>query len=241
MRTKALLVSLIMLIFVVATTADAKSTKKTAKPIPCEEGYTCLRVKGGQSWKLLFPDETERGIVMRINRWNGSLYAGKVIKIPNNLNDATLLDYAPFPRYIESPEEKLLIFDPKVQAFGAYDADGTLVNWGPAVGGNDWCPDIKSSCRTKAGEFRIYSLGNSNCKSRKFPIPRGGAPMPFCMFFNGGQAFHGSPGGVIARHASHGCVRLFVPDAEWLRYDFVEPPVESNNYRGTKVVVLPYN
>lgn len=218
----------------------AKTSKRVAKPIPCDEGFTCLRVKSGQSWKSLFPDETERGIVMRINRWNASLYAGKVIKIPNNLSEATLLDFSPFPRNIDPPDEKLIIVDPNIHAFGAYDADGTLVNWGPAAGGKDWCPDIQKGCRTKAGEFRIYSLGSSDCKSRKFPVPRGGAPMPFCMFFNGGQALHGSLGGLIASNQSHGCVRLFVPDAEWLRYDFVEGPRESNGYRGTKVVIMPY-
>lgn len=65
--------------------------------------------------------------------------------------------------------------------------------------------------------------------------------MPYCMFFNGGQAFHGSPGGVIKGNVSHGCVRMFVEDAEWLRYDFVEPPMDTNGYRGTRVVVLPYS
>lgn len=226
--------------FLMTTSYAASSNKKVSKPIPCEEGYTCMRVKSGQSWKTLFPDETERGIVMRVNRWNGSLYAGKVIKIPNNLSGASLLDYSPFPRQITPPDEKLVVIDPKLLAFAAYDANGTLINWGPASAGRNWCPDIQKGCRTKAGEFRIYSLGSSNCKSRKFPIPRGGAPMPFCMFFNGGQALHGSPGEVLAGNHSHGCVRLFVPDAEWLRYDFVEPPGESNDYRGTKVVVMPY-
>ncbi|HSW70413.1 MAG TPA: L,D-transpeptidase family protein, partial [Gammaproteobacteria bacterium] len=37
---------------------------------------------------------------------------------------------------------------------------------------------------------------------------------------------------VVDGNASHGCVRLKVQDAEWLRFNFVSI--------GTKVVVLPY-
>ncbi|TAK74971.1 MAG: L,D-transpeptidase, partial [Gammaproteobacteria bacterium] len=144
------------------------------------------------------------------------------------------------PQEIDAPNEKVIMVDLNLHAWGAYDSEGTLIRWGPATGGADWCRDIGRSCRTKSGTFRIYSLGSSSCVSTKFPIPRGGAPMPYCMFFNGGQALHGSPGQVIKDNASHGCVRLFVDDAEWLRYDFVDPPMEENNYRGTKVVVLPY-
>src|SRR3989338_6650251 len=201
-------------------------------------GYSCIKVKKGESWQTLFPDEGERGIVMRVNRTNGSLYPGKVVVIPDNLSYSDLLDHSPFPMWIEAPQEKLIVFDPKKNAWGAYDADGELVRWGPATGGSHWCEDIGSSCRTKQGSFRIYSLGSSNCVSSKFPLPKGGAPMPYCMFFNVWQAFHGSPGGVIRGNESHGCVRLFVDDAEWLRYDFVDPPRGSNNYRGTKIVVF---
>lgn len=203
-------------------------------------GYSCLRVKSGQTWQSLFPDEHERGIVMRINRTNGPLYRGRYIQVPHDLANADLLDYSPFPRLIDPPDEKLVIIDLAQNAWGAYDSEGALVKWGPATGGADWCSDSPESCRTDEGEFRIYSLGNSNCVSTKFPLPNGGAPMPYCMFFNGGQALHGSPGGVIVNHVSHGCVRLFVSDAEWLRYDFVEGPDYYNNYRGTKVIVRPY-
>lgn len=215
--------------------------KTASLPSWCHiEGYSCIRVKSGQTWQSLFPDEQERGVVMRINHTNGPLYVGLYIRVPNDLENSVLLDHSPFPVAIEPPNEKLIVFDPKLHAWGAYDTDGTLVRWGPATGGGKWCSDIGQSCRTKAGVFRVYSLGSSNCVSSKFPIPEGGAPMPYCMFFNGGQAFHGSPGGVIKGNASHGCVRLFVQDAEWLRYDFIDPPRASNNYRGTKVIVLPY-
>lgn len=216
--------------------------KKSKSPAACQSGeYTCVRVKRGQSWKSLFPDERERGIVMRINHKNGALWAGQLIKIPNDLAYADLLDYSPFPRQIDPPEEKMVVYDPARHAWAAYDSSGLLVRWGPATGGKDWCADEGATCRTKEGQFRIYSMGSSRCVSSKYPKPEGGAPMPYCMFFHGGQAFHGSPGGVRKAHLSHGCVRMFVSDAEWLRYEFVDPPDEYNSYRGTKVLVLPYH
>jgi lipoprotein-anchoring transpeptidase ErfK/SrfK len=65
-------------------------------------------------------------------------------------------------------------------------------------------------------------------------MPHGGAPMPYCMFFNRNQALHGSPDHeVVDGNISHGCVRMHVPEAEWLRYNFV--------HVGTKVIVRPYD
>ena len=205
-----------------------------------DEVYNCLHVKRGQSWESLFPDETERDIVIRVNHTNQGLYPGRVIRVPNNLAYSDLLDYSPLQNLIDAPEEKLIIVDLNKHAWGAYDPSGSLVRWGPATGGSDWCRDIGRSCRTKAGTFRIYSLGSAGCKSTKFPVPNGGAPMPYCMFFNGGQALHGSPGQVVAANVSHGCVRLFVQDAEWIRYEFADRPNAENKYRGTKVIVIPY-
>lgn len=134
------------------------------------------------------------------------------------------------PQHIDTTE-KVVIVNPNVHAWGAYDESGALVKAGMATAGKNYCPDIRRGCRTKAGTFRIYSLGSPDCKSRKYPIPRGGAPMPYCMFFHGGQALHGSYE-VADANLSHGCVRLHVKDAEWLRYNFVNV--------GTKVVVKPY-
>jgi len=227
--------SYILVLLAIALVAPAQ-----AAPVSCDrEGYICLKVKSGQSWHSLFPDEHDRAIVMRINHRNGELWPGIKIYVPENLAESNILDYAPLPRNIEPENEKLVVVDLSLHVWAAYDADGAMVRWGPATGGRTICPDTEdSSCKTKQGEFRIYSLGTSNCVSSKFPEPEGGAPMPYCMFFNGGQALHGSPGGVIKGNASHGCVRMFVQDAEWLRYDFVEPPIAANSYRGTKVVVM---
>lgn len=239
MRVKGILT--ILLIVSISLPPLVSYAKKKSHGSDCNsEMYTCLRVKRNQSWETLFPDEREREIVMRVNHRNSQLWPGLTIKIPNNLETADLLDYSPFPQQIEPPQEKLIVFDPKLYAWAAYEADGSLVRWGPATGGQNWCSDIDEPCRTKAGHFRIFSMGDSSCVSSKFPIPDGGAPMPYCMYFNGGQALHGSPGGVVKGNLSHGCVRMFVRDAEWMRYEFIDPPEEYNNYRGTEVIVLPY-
>lgn len=202
-----------------------------------EEGFTCHRVKGNESWSSLFPDSRDRDIAMRINRMNTNLYPGLVIAIPDNLEESSIMDFSPFPLQIQAPGEKLIVVDVVIYAWGAYDAEGTLVRWGPVSGGADWCKDVEEPCPTHSGSFRIFSLGSSGCISHKFPLPDGGAPMPYCMYFNNGQALHGEPNGLPGYNASHGCVRMYVNDAEWLRYAFVEGPTPDNNYRGTRVLV----
>lgn len=128
--------------------------------------------------------------------------------------------------------EKVIIVDPNVHAWGAYSADGNLIRAGRATAGANWCPDIGRGCKTKSGVFHVYSLGSSDCISSKYPISEGGgAPMPYCMYFNGSQGLHGS-NEVVEGNISHGCVRLRVSDAAWLRYNFVGI--------GTKVIVKPY-
>lgn len=135
------------------------------------------------------------------------------------------------PSHIKSNEKTILI-NPRVHAWGAYQ-NGELVRAGIATAGGSYCPDIKRSCKTRAGSFRIQSLGSSTCKSTRYPLPRGGAPMPYCMFFDGNRGIHGSPAGaVVEANVSHGCVRVPISDAEWLRYDFA--------HLGTRVVVEPY-
>lgn len=149
------------------------------------------------------------------------------------------------PSKIAAPGEKVIIVDPREHLWGAYSANGNLVRDGIATAGSGWCRDLHRSCRTKVGSFRIYSLGSAGCRSSKFPIRRsgrnGGAPMPYCMYFHGGQALHGTPASHVVRgNISHGCVRMHVEDARWLRFDFVSGPDASNHYRGTKVIIRPY-
>jgi len=199
----------------------------------CQQpGYTCFKVPQGETWNTLFPNDAQRDLVMRINRVNINLRPGSVIAIPDNLDNLNILHHAPFEKQIGTLDKKTIIVDPTKLAWGAYDESGQLVNWGPAALGKSWCPDIQSSCRTKVGEFTVYRKGGEGCVSSKFPIPNGGAPMPFCMFFHGGYALHASAD-VPGQNASHGCVRMYFEDAKWLNHEFVE--------KGTRVIIKPYS
>jgi lipoprotein-anchoring transpeptidase ErfK/SrfK len=144
---------------------------------------------------------------------------------------------APLPDYTQrlpgslATGEKTILIDPNVHAWGAYDSSGNLLRAGLATAGANYCADIHRACRTKPGSFRIQSLGAASCKSSIYPLPKGGAPMPYCMFFNKNQGLHGSPY-VMEGNASHGCVRVRVSDAEWIRFNFANI--------GTKVIVKAY-
>jgi hypothetical protein len=135
------------------------------------------------------------------------------------------------PATINTHGERVVMIDPNVHAWGAYGHDGQLIKAGLATAGGEYCPDINRGCKTSSGTFRIQSLGASTCKSTRYPLPRGGAPMPYCMFFNKNQGLHGSQY-VMEGNQSHGCVRLSVQDAEWVRFNFATI--------GTKVIVKPY-
>lgn len=205
------------------------------------QGYHCQKVKKGQSWKSLWPNPRERDIVMRVNRMNTQIYPGIHLAVPENLTNADVNDFSPFPKNIDPPDEKVVVVDPLAQAWAAYDATGLQVRWGPASLGADYCQDIDKQCHTHPGSYRLYTLGSSHCYSRKFPLPDGGAPMPYCMYFHNGQALHGEPNGLPGYNASHGCVRLYSNDAEWLRYSFVEGPTSGNDFRGTRIVIGNYD
>lgn len=133
------------------------------------------------------------------------------------------------PQRISSSQNTIVV-DPRVHAWGAYSG-GQLIKSGVASAGKRYCPDIRRGCKTKSGYFRIQSLGSAGCKSTRYPVGRGGAPMPYCMYFSGNFALHGSYE-VGDGNFSHGCVRLRVDDAKWLRYNFAQI--------GTPVIVKAY-
>lgn len=188
-----------------------------------QDHYRCYTVKRHDTWQNLFKDPKKRDVVMRVNRMNISLERGMKIAIPKNLDDPNIMDFAPFPKQISPPGEKLIMvsINPQVLAWGAYDSEGQLKGWGPASGGKDYCPDLHRACHSTVGKFSIYRKEGRGCVSSKFPIGRGGAPMPYCMYFHNGFALHGSYD-VPGHNDSHGCIRLLVPDAEWLNHNFVD-------------------
>ena len=197
------------------------------------QGITTTEKKMIPTWEMLWPDEREREIVMKINRRNIKLQKGDILAVPCNMQEKTFWDYSPYPYQIEPLGKKLIIWDPGLLAYGAYDSDGTLVRWGPGVGGRDYCPDIHRSCRTRVGNFHIIKKESPSYRSTRYPVGCSGsrcAKMPYAMFFQENYAFHA--GNLPGANASHGCIRLFYSDAQWLSKEFIEI--------GTKVIIRPY-
>ena len=133
--------------------------------------------------------------------------------------------------YSSSLFANTFIFTPRTHSFKAVNDNGHVVRTGRASGGRGYCPDIHRRCRTPVGTFHVISKGGAGCKSSRFPIGRGGAPMPYCMFFSKNYAIHGSYE-VPNYNASHGCIRLEPHDAKWLSHNFMRI--------GTRVVVRSY-
>lgn len=202
--------------------------------------YECIKITGGQSWETLFPDPEQRDLVQRVNRTYNSLWTGREIAVPKNLPYINLFDISPFPIKMSDVTEKQIVVDQDNLAWAAYDAQGNLVKWGPISSGRDKCSDSNHSCRTLTGIFRMFSKENVRCSSDVFPIGKGGAKMPYCMYFHKGFAMHGADD-IPGYRASHGCVRMFTADAKWLNETFVELSSERNNFMGTKVTVRPLN
>ena len=191
--------------------------------------FDCYKVTKNDTWESLIPNEEQRLMVMKINRTNTKLKYHKYIAIPKSMFWKDLHDFSPMPYNIDSVGNKTLVISIEDHAYGAYDESGELIKWGPISAGKGYCPDTKSYCRTVRGDFSVYRKGGVNCKSGKYPLATGGgAPMPYCMFFHKGFAMHGST--LPGNHASHGCVRMFTEDAQWLHGNFID--------YGTKVSVV---
>lgn len=224
----------ILMIIIVALTGWSSSAvaKYYGKELCAYPGFSCVKVKSGDTWAKLFPRKRDREIVQRLNRTNMALRHRTWIVVPTDINAITNMDLTPFPTQRDTGGKKLIIVDLGLKAFGAYDQNGQLVHWGPVSGGQGWCPDIQRSCHSATGSYRIFRKQGVDCESSKFPVDTdGGAPMPYCMHYYRGFALHGSE--LPGYNASHGCIRLFYDDAKWLNKYFTEI--------GTKVIVRDGN
>ncbi|PJD93687.1 MAG: L,D-transpeptidase [Legionella sp.] len=123
------------------------------------------------------------------------------------------------------------VFNPRTQIWSAIDGNGTVVRTGHGSAGRAYCPDTGRHCRTPTGTFSVISKGGAGCRSSRYPVGKGGSPMPYCMFFTKYYAVHGAYE-VPNYNASHGCVRVYPKDAKWLYYNFMKV--------GTTVVIKPY-
>lgn len=139
--------------------------------------------------------------------------------------------YATLSKRFNTGGERTFVFSPRLKEWAAYDSEGYLVANGIANGGADFCEELGHPCHTPVGVFRVQHKGSADCVSKRFPLGVGGAEMPYCMFFSGGNAIHGSPY-ISNRNGSHGCIRVHTSAAKWLSQYFMAP--------GTKVVVLSY-
>ncbi len=138
---------------------------KEAKPLGTYEaygsslcslpGFKCVRVRPHDSWYRMWPNEHKREVVMRLNRTNVALKYRHWLVVPDQLNHTDYMNLSPLAEHIKPTGYKVLVVDLRIFAFGAYDADGDLVYWGPATGGKNWCSDTKEDCRTAAGQFKI--------------------------------------------------------------------------------------
>jgi len=192
-------------------------------------GFKCIRVGPHDTWYQRWHNEHQREIVMRLNRTNVALKYRHWLLVPDRMSHLNYMQLSPFPEHIKSSGHKLLLVDLRVFAFAAYNAEGNLVYWGPATGGQKWCSDTKEDCRTAVGRYKIYRIQGENCKSSKYPFDtKGGAPMPYCMHYYKGFAIHGSTLSGF-NNRSRGCVRVFYSDAKWLNKNFVK--------LGTRVIV----
>lgn len=149
----------------------------------------------------------------------------------SNKNKPTYEPPYTFPETRPATGNKVFIFDPRQTAWAAYDKNGNLIKQGEGSGGKHYCPDTKKACLTPTGTYEIYRKGDASCASTQFPLGKGGAPMPYCMFFKGGYAIHGSQH-VPNYNASHGCIRVTPEDAAWLSLNHID--------YGSTVIVKPY-
>lgn len=209
-----------------------------------------------ETWESLFPDAATRELIQKINRLNVPLKKGMPVAIPND-KTKTFMDFSPFPKTSKDlkdnftaveinqipTDKKFVIFDPAHLAAAAYSPQGKLLRWMPALGGMDRCPDTWRRCRTVVGVFKFQVQGDEKSRSHIYPI---GCPkkepcalMPWFMGFYKCYppkkmcfyGFHASKQ-MVGKHASHGCVRLFLDDAKWLNQNFAEI--------GTKVIIRKY-
>ncbi len=133
--------------------------------------------------------------------------------------------------YLNYADNNKFVFSPRTLQWQAINSNGKVVRSGHGSGGRGYCPDIHRSCRTPTGTYHVIAKSGPGCHSSRYPVGKGGAPMPYCMFFSHYYAIHGSPD-VPNRNASHGCIRVVPGDAKWLNQNFV--------HIGTEVVVKPY-
>jgi hypothetical protein len=233
-----LLITFFMGIILLLHSESITSQERYGQQLCQSPSFECRVIQSNETWDSLFPNPEVKDIVRRVNRMNIPLRAGMMIAIPKHVENLTIYDVSPFPRYITPYAEKVIFIDQQLLAWVAYNEEGELVWWGPISSGSGLCPNLDGHCETPSGAFRIIRKQDIECISTAFPQRAdgmsGGAEMPYCMHFFRGFALHGSDT-VPGYRASHGCVRMFIEDARWLNEEFIDLP--GGAMKGTRVLV----
>lgn len=90
----------------IAEEKDGKS-QKIKKRVYIAENLLTLETSEFEkmpTWETLWPNESEREIVQKVNRLNIPLQTGFVIAVPNELQERALADFSPLPKTRESKE-----------------------------------------------------------------------------------------------------------------------------------------
>jgi hypothetical protein len=151
--------------------------------------------------------------VEKINGLDRKYFAGKTLFIPKDIE--TVKNYSPLPTFDSSlaKHDSVVVVFLGHSLIGVYE-HGRLVFWSPITRG-------KKITYTQTGECFVRSKVRL-MYSKKY----GNVPMPYSLHLFGNVCIHQGP--MVGRGASHGCIRLFKRDAQWL-YAWAR--------KGTKVII----
>ncbi|TBW28720.1 murein L,D-transpeptidase [Gramella sp. KN1008] len=186
--------------------------KKEPKIFRNEVKYTLDSLSSTADIDSLFKDYNDSQIknILALNRIEKSrLRPNRPLVIPECAS-AEFNTYSPFPENVHFLEciPKTVLISQRVQAFGLYE-NGELVKWGPVSTG-------KRSTRTPNG----LNYGNYKAK-RKISTVDQSWIMPYYFNFMNFEGIGVHQYSMPGYPASHGCVRLYMEDAQYI-FDWAE-------------------
>jgi hypothetical protein len=175
-------------------------------------------------------DADQIALLEKLNRTDAAHLARlKHLIVPNRW-DLDQLAYSPMPQTVPglSSQPKALVVDLSAQVFGAYES-GNLVRWGPVSSGD-------SRHQTPPG---LYYL---NWKARiRISSENDSWVMPWYFNISTKRGFGFHQYTLPGKPASHGCVRLLVPDAKWVFHwgeEWVLTSDRQIQLHGTPVLIV---
>lgn len=174
-------------------------TKTVLSPERRPAAFGVYRIHFGDTFYGLFgPDWKEVALINRVSP--SALKPGMKLTVP--VRPKAMEDYnCPLPARSEREAKFLVYLDEQVM--GVYNDDGKLRNWYAISSG-------RKGHSTPTGFFRI-SRKDKDHRSKTYPKPDGGTPMPYALNFYADYWIHA--GKLPGRPDSHGCIRLMEDDA----------------------------